>query len=438
MLERDEREHHRQRQHHDRHQRAAQVPEKEQADQADDDAFLDQFLAQRVHGAVDQLGAVVDRHRLHAGRKGRLQLPELLLHPLDHARRVLPVAHHHDAAHRLPLAVQLGGAGAEGGPQRHGAQLAHQDRGPAGPGLHRDLPDVAGRAQVAAAAHVVVGGRDLQRLPAHVLVALAHRVDHVAEADAVGEQLVRVEVDLVLLHEAAHRGHLGHALHRGEGVAQGPVLEAAQLRGVALPGLVDQGVLVDPAHAGGVGAQRRVHPLGQGALHRVEVFQDAGAGPVDVGPVLENDVDERPPEHRLAAHELHLRRGEEAAGDRVGDLVLHQRRAASGPVGVDDDLDVGEVGDRVQGGMADRADPGRRREAGEQGDQEAVPPAPFDEAFDHGGSRWGARASSSRASKPMAQVEAACLRPRRLPGPRPTPSARPGSGSRRRSGNSRW
>ena len=73
----------------------------------------------------------------------------------------------------------------------------------------------------------------------------------------VGGQLVRIDVDLILLDEAADARDLGDAWHGGEPVAQIPVLEAAQLGQVVLPGLVNQRVLEDPADAGRVGADRR-------------------------------------------------------------------------------------------------------------------------------------------------------------------------------------
>jgi hypothetical protein len=63
-----------------------------------------------------------------------------------------------------------------------------------------------------------------------------------------------VDGDLVLLLEAADAGDLGDAGHALEGVAEREVLERAQLAEVVAPAAVDEGVLVDPADAGGVGA----------------------------------------------------------------------------------------------------------------------------------------------------------------------------------------
>ncbi len=105
-VHRDEGQQHRDRQREDGQQRAAHVQQEDEDDQGDDDRLLEQRALQRVDRAVDELGAVVGGPHLHALGQGGLQLVELLLDAIDDARGVLAVAHHHDAAHRLALAVR--------------------------------------------------------------------------------------------------------------------------------------------------------------------------------------------------------------------------------------------------------------------------------------------------------------------------------------------
>ena len=88
-------------------------------------------------------------------------------------------------------------------------------------------------------------------------------------------------------------------------------------------------------------------PSGRLRLDLREVLEDAGAGPVDVGPVLEDDVDVGEAEVGEAADRLDLRRAEKRRHDRVGDLVLEDVGAPV-PARVDDDLRVREVGNRVE------------------------------------------------------------------------------------------
>ena len=97
-------------QHDDRHQGAADVQQKHDAHQRDDEAFLEQRAAQRLDGAVDQLGAVVDRHHLDAlGQRGSdLRQPRLDVG--DDVERVGAEALQGDAAGDFAFAVELGDA----------------------------------------------------------------------------------------------------------------------------------------------------------------------------------------------------------------------------------------------------------------------------------------------------------------------------------------
>ena len=152
------------------------------------------------------------------------------MHALDDVERVLALPHDDDAADGVADAVEVGDAAADVGADRHLRHVPHQDRRAR---LRRrpddDALDVVDRLHVAAAAHHVLGAGELEQPPADLVVALADRVDHVGERDVVGEQPVRVDVDLVLLDEAADRRHLGDAGHGLQLVAQVPVLQAAQL-----------------------------------------------------------------------------------------------------------------------------------------------------------------------------------------------------------------
>ena len=61
---------HADRQHEDGDQRAAHMQQEHDADERDDQALLDQRALERLDGAVDQVGAVVDRLDLDALRAG--------------------------------------------------------------------------------------------------------------------------------------------------------------------------------------------------------------------------------------------------------------------------------------------------------------------------------------------------------------------------------
>ena len=126
-----------------------------------------------------------------------------------------------------------------------------------------------------------------------------------------------------------------------------------------------------------------VTPAGSRDAARVEEFQHARARPVDVGAVLEDDVDERDAEERKPAHHLGFRHRQHRRGQRIGDLVLDHLRRLSRIFGVDDDLRVGEIGDGVERQVQQRIEPGSDGEAGAEQHQQQVARRPGDEAGDH-------------------------------------------------------
>ena len=86
----------------------------------------------------------------------------------------------------------------------------------------------------------------------------------------------------------------------------------------------------------------------QPRLHLVQVLEHARARPVQVGAVLEQDVDEGIAEERIAAHRLGARHRQHGRGQRIGDLVLDDLRRLARIRRADDHLHVGQVGHRVE------------------------------------------------------------------------------------------
>jgi hypothetical protein len=70
---------------------------------------------------------------------------------------------------------------------------------------------------------------DLDHVATDVLVGTPDRVHHVVQHYVEGAQLHRIDDDLVLALEAAHRRHLGHARHTLERVPDIPILDGAEL-----------------------------------------------------------------------------------------------------------------------------------------------------------------------------------------------------------------
>src|ERR1700731_514363 len=190
--------------------------------------------------------------------------------------------------------------------------------------FEHDIFDVGDAFEITAAAHKIFRGRDLESFSAYVAVARLHAINDIAQRNAVREKRVWIDIDLVFLDETADRRDFGDAFHGFKRVAQVPILNRTQLRQVELVRIVDERVLVNPAHSGRVWPDCRVHAFRQRAADRVQVFNDARTRPINVGSVLEDYVDERFTEHRFAADKSYLWSGNETCGNRISDLVLYE------------------------------------------------------------------------------------------------------------------
>ena len=373
-----------QRQRDDGDEGRTQVEQEDEAHDCDDKELLEKLVAEVLDGALDQARAIVDRHDLHAPRQAALQVLQLGLDRSDRLERVLARAHDDDAAGGLALAVEFADAAPHLGADLHARHVTEAHRDPGVGRQQRHLAEIIQRLQIARRPHHVLGFAEFEHRAAAFLVGASDRVDHTRVRNAVGGELVGVEQHLVLAHHAADRGHLGDVRNRLQLELQEPVLQRTQLRHVECAAAVDQRVLIDPAHAGGIGPELRLGVSGQACLHLVQVLEHARARPVQVGAVLEQHVDEAVAEERVAAHRLGTGHRQHRRRQRIGDLVLDDAWGLPGIGRADDDLHVGQVGQRVQRRLQHRDHaPGADHQRGQQ-HQEAVGDRPADQPGDHG------------------------------------------------------
>ena len=259
----------------DWNRRAGEVPEEDENHQRYDRDFLDQRFVQAVDGAPDQIRAVVGRDHLHARGQSRLDLAQFVFDAIDDRERVLALPHHDDSGDGVARAVPIGDTAPQIGTEDHLSDVLDAHRYAGWRRRERYFGNVLFGPHVAAAAHHILRACKLQQAPAHVVVATADSLDDSCNWDVVGLQLCGIDVHLVLAHEAAERGHLGHAGHGAKLVAQEPVLERAQVGQAVLSRSVHQHVLKNPTHAGGVRAELARSSSRQFRLHRREVFKRA-------------------------------------------------------------------------------------------------------------------------------------------------------------------
>ena len=215
------------------------------------------FCLQGIDGPLDQVGAVVGDHDLHAWRQPFFQLLDLDLDPVDDILGVFAVAHDHDAADRLTFAVHLQQTAPDGATHLHRAQILDVDRRAAHVGADNDIFQVCLRLDIAATTDQVFGVSLFDQSAPHILVGCLDRIHDLGDLDVVGKQFGRVQVDLVFPHQSADGGDFGHPLDGVELVAHEPVLQGAQLLQV-IPLPLD-GVPEDMADAGAVRTKSRDH-----------------------------------------------------------------------------------------------------------------------------------------------------------------------------------
>jgi hypothetical protein len=378
----DEGQQHRDRDRDDGDDRGRDVPQEDQDDEADDQHLQQQLVLQVVDRALDQVRPVVGGDDPDALRQRGLDLREPRLDAVDHGACVLGVPHHDDAADGVAQAVEIADAAPDLGSERDLSHVAEQHGRAALVRLQDDLLEIAHVLHVATPAHHVLAAGELDEAPAHLVVARAHRVRDVHDREVVRLQAVGVYRDLVLLDEPSDRRHLRHSRHRLKAVPQVPVLERSQVRRGQAAGVVHEGVLEDPADAGSVRPELGLDAGREQRLDLAQVLEDAAARPVDVRAVLEDHVDVAEAEVREAADDLDVGCPEERGHDGVGDLVLHDVRAAV-PAGVDDDLRVRQVGDRIDGDVLKGVDPVRDGHRRHHQDQHPVVGAEADDRADH-------------------------------------------------------
>ena len=215
-------------QHEDRYQRAAQVKQEDDADQGDDQAFLDERAAQRLDRGFDEAGAIIDRNDLGAIRQGGGNRGEPLLDVLDNGERIGAEPLHDDAARDLSLAVELGDAAPLIGPDFDARDVLEAQRRPS-LGFQDDILDVGRVPEIALAADHELEFGEFDRAPADIHVAGAHRVAELRERNPLRAEPKRIDHDVVLLDEPADARHFRHAFGLGRRVAHNPVLQRAQL-----------------------------------------------------------------------------------------------------------------------------------------------------------------------------------------------------------------
>ncbi len=218
--------------------RAANVAqEQKQNDDHQNDAF-GQVVQHGVGGVAEQIAAVEVRNDPDAGRQHVVvDVLNFGVQRQQDGVRFRALADLHDAFHHVVVIDDLAVFAVDGlaqlsqpdlGPLGDYRHVAHAHRGPV-LRLENRGSDVFHVAHQSHRAHVERLLSLLDEAAAGVHVVGGQRLLHLADAEAVGHQLVRVHAHLVLARFSAKHGHRGHVRHGHQLLQHHPVLQPLQL-----------------------------------------------------------------------------------------------------------------------------------------------------------------------------------------------------------------
>ena len=344
-----------QRQRDHRHQRAAEVEQKQRADHRHNDKLLNELMGQGLDGVFNQLRTIVDRNNLHACGQAFLHFRQFGLYRVNGAERVFTRAHNDYPARHLALAVELGDAAPDRRSPAHAGDVGEQHRHAAARSDNH-LVKVVDGLQVAGGAHHIFGFAKLEHRTAPFLVGALDRANHLLVGDVQRPQPVRIKDHLILFDHSADAGHLRNIRHGFQLIFEDPVLNRPQVAEAMLAAFVGKHIFKHPADAGGIRPQRRFRFRRQAALDLAQVLQHAGARPVWVRSIIKQHIDISIAEHRKAAHGFRSRHRQHGGGQRVGHLIFDNLRRFPRIAHANDHLGIGEIRQRVQRRLLYRPD----------------------------------------------------------------------------------
>ncbi len=229
----------------------------------------------------------------------------------------------------------------------------------------------------------------LDEVAAGVDVVVGDLLLDLADGEAVGDEFIGVDADLVLAGDAAEAGDIDDAGDGLELLLELPVLEG--LEGHAVVGGVGgaQGVPVDLADGAPVGAHLGLQARGKGDL--AEALKDLVAILLVERVVVEDEGDAGEAGEGSGAEVLHVGDAGHLYFDRDGDLLLNLFGGAAGPLGDDLDVVVGDVGVGFDRKVVEGDDAPAGQQDGCAQHQPSIVESKVDETFDH----WASSADSS-------------------------------------------
>src|SRR6266852_5388470 len=211
-------------------ERAAQIAKENPLQQHDQKNAGDHVVQHGRGGDVDQVLAVVDSLDPHAGRQdaGVVDRRHQLFDAQNRWRALLTAAHQHDSLHDVIVLIEAGDAEPRLLANSYGGDILDENRVATTLGHHGAGKIADGTDQADAAHH---GGlrSDVDGIAADIDVGIADGLQQLRQRQAVGDQLVEVDLKFVGLGLAAPARDVDHAGHGAKAALQDPVLQRFQV-----------------------------------------------------------------------------------------------------------------------------------------------------------------------------------------------------------------
>jgi len=209
-------------------------------------------------------------------------------------------------------------------------------------GFQNDLLDIVDVGEEANLLHVDLLRALLDKAAAGVDVVGGDLLLDLLDGEAVADELLWIEDDLVLAGNTAEAGDVDDTGHAAEGFFELPVLDALELH--CVDGGVDalEGVPIDLADGTPIGADLGLKAGGKGDL--AETLKDLLAVPVVFAVVVEDHGDAGEPGEGGGAEVGHVGDARHAVFEGNGHLLFDVFGGTAGPLGDDVDVVIGDVG----------------------------------------------------------------------------------------------
>src|SRR5207245_4139201 len=184
-------------------------------------------------------------------------------------------------------------------------------------------------------------------------------------------------------NEAADGGDFGDTRNGFELITQMPILEGPQIGKIMFAAVVNNSIFIDPACSRCVRTDCRMYICWKTSLDGLQILEDPRARPIHVSAVLKYNEDVRIVEHGLRTDGFDARSSQKRRDNGIRNLVFDDVGRLTFPVRVNNDLDIGDVGQRVERNVADRPDAGEHQQGHARKHEEPVVRAPLNDPADH-------------------------------------------------------